>query len=210
MTTTSSIGKIAYIYDQGSDTWYPVAGSTNTAANFDWNGAHTFASSVSFDSVVNAKAGINNFLNPAARDAVVTSPTNGVVAFVRQDSTGNVVNEIQYYYNGAWREYNDSAHILPKTDNYTVALLDAGKTIRVTAATDKTITVPLNSSVPFVVGQKIEIIRNGSGEVTIAGATVGVTINSKNGNKRIASQYSGAVLLKDDTNTWILIGDLKA
>jgi beta-lactamase superfamily II metal-dependent hydrolase len=60
-----------------------------------------------------------------------------------------------------------------------------------------------------LVGQKIEIIRKGSGEVSIAGA-VGVTINSKNMNKRIASQYSGAILVKDDTNTWILIGDLKA
>lgn len=210
MTTTSSIGKIAYIYDQGSDTWYPVAGSTNTAANFDWNGAHTFASSVSFNSVVNAKAGINNFLNPAARDAAIITPTNGVVVFVRQDATGNVINEIQYYYNGSWREYNDSARILSKTDNYTLSLLDAGKTIKVTASTNKEIIIPLNSSVPFVIGQKIEIIRNGSGEVAITVANFGVTINSKNGNKRIASQYSGAVLLKDDTNTWILIGDLKA
>jgi hypothetical protein len=210
MTTTSSVGKIAYIYDQETDTWYPVAGSTNTAANFDWNGAHTFASTVSFSSVVNAKAGINNFLNPEARDAVITSPANGVVAFIRQDANGNVVNEIQYYYNGLWREYNDSARILSKTDNYTVSVLDAGKTIRVTASTDKTITIPLNSSVPFVIGQRIEIIRNGSGEVSVAGESVGVTINSKNGNKRIAAQYSGAVLVKDDTNTWILIGDLKA
>lgn len=209
MTTTSSVGKIAYIYDQETDTWYPVAGSTNTAANFNWSGAHTFASTVSLNSVVNAKAGINNFQNPAARDLAIASPSNGIVAFVRQDELGSVINQLQYYYNGVWRNYNDSAWLDSKTADYELSLSDAGKTIRVSSSDLVTITVPLNSSTPFIVGQRIEIIRNGSGEVAITGP-VGVTINSKNSNKRIAAQYSGAVLVKDDTNTWILIGDLKA
>lgn len=209
MTTTSSVGKIAYIYDQETDTWYPVAGSTNTAANFNWSGAHTFASTVSLNSVVNAKAGINNFQNPAARDLAIASPLNGIVAFVRQDELGSVINQLQYYYNGVWRNYNDSAWLDSKTADYELSLSDAGKTIRVSSSNLVTITVPLNSSTPFIVGQRIEIIRNGSGEVEITGP-VGVTINSKNSNKRIAAQYSGAVLVKDDTNTWILIGDLKA
>ena len=210
MTTTSSEGKIAYIYDQGTDTWYPVAGSTNTAANFSWTGVHSFSSAVSFNNVVQTKAGVNNFQDPAERDSAIPSPTNGIVAFVRQDSSGNPVNEIQYYYNGLWREYNDSAQVSPKINNYTLVLTDAGKTIRMTSASDKIITVPSNASVPFINGQKIEIIRNGSGEVSIAGESGVVIINSKNSNKRIASQYSGAILVKDDTNTWILIGDLKA
>ena len=209
MTTTSSVGKIAYIYDQGTDTWYPVAGSTNTAANFVWTGSHSFSSSVSFASVLTAKAGINNFQNATERDAAITAPTNGVVAFVRQTNTGVVINEVQYYHNGLWREYNDAAKILSLIDNYTLNLSDAGKTIKITAASDKTVTLPANNSVAFVVGQKIEIIRNGAGEVSITPAA-GVALNSKNTNKRIAAQYSGAVLLKDDTNTWILIGDLKA
>jgi len=210
MTTVDTNGKIAYVYDQGTDKWYPLAGTTNTAANFDWNGAHTFSSTVAFSDVVNSKGGVNNFQNPTLRNAAIPSPISGVVAFIRQDDSGNVINQIQYYYNGSWREYNDSARLVNKTSNYTLDVSDAGKTITVTSSSDVTITIPLYVSESFIVGQKIEVIRNGSGEVTFAGASGSVFINSKNSNKRIASQYSGAILVKNDTNTWILIGDLKA
>ena len=121
-----------------------------------------------------------------------------------------VINQIQYYHNSIWREYNDSVKLVDKIDNYQLLLSDAGKTVTMTSASDKTITVPAYSTTAFLVGQKIEIIRNGSGEVSISPETGVVAINSKNSNKRIASRYSGAVLLKTDTNTWILIGDLKA
>lgn len=209
MTTISSNGKVAYIYDQETDTWYPVAGTTNTAATFSWSGAHAFGSTVSLNDVVTAKAGINNFQNPAARDSALNTPTNGLVAFVRQDENANLINQIQYYHNGIWRNYNDSAWLDTKTADYEITLADAGKTIRVASSDPVKITIPLNSTTGFIIGQRIEIIRKGTGEVTIDGP-VGVTINSKYSNKRIAAQYSGAVLVKDDTNTWILIGDLKA
>lgn len=209
MTTTSSNGKVAYIYDLETDTWYPIAGTTNTAANFSWSGAHVFGSTASFNDVVVSKAGINNFTTSTIRDSVITSPVNGLVAFVQQDSSGNQINQIQYYYNGKWRNYNDSCWLDTKTLDYEIVLLDAGKTIRIESDLDVIVTIPSNIATPFIVGQRIEIIRKGSGEVSIAGAA-GVTINSKYSNKRIAAQYSGAVLVKDDTNTWILIGDLKA
>jgi hypothetical protein len=38
----------------------------------------------------------------------------------------------------------------------------------------------------------------------------GVNILSKNSNKNIASRWSGATIVKTDTNTWVLIGDLIA
>lgn len=209
MTTTSSNGKVAYIYDQQTDTWYPIAGTTNTAANFNWSGAHVFGSTVSLNDVVISKAGVNNFATATIRDAIIPLPINGLVAFVQQDASGNQINQIQYYYNGRWRNYDDSCWFDTKTADYQIVLLDAGKTIRVESSSNLTITVPTYASVPFLVGQKIEIIRKGSGEVSIAGAA-GVTIYSKNSNKRIAAQWSGAVLVKDDTNAWILIGDLKA
>ena len=99
MATISSNPKPTYIYDQETNTWYPVAGQVNNSLNYPWTGTHNFASTVTFADVVNAKAGINNFLNPAARDAAIASPINGIVCFVRQDSSGNVINQIQYYYN---------------------------------------------------------------------------------------------------------------
>jgi hypothetical protein len=49
-----------------------------------------------------AKKGINNYLNPAARDASITSPVTGTIAFIRQDSSGNIVNELQFYNGSGW------------------------------------------------------------------------------------------------------------
>ena len=209
MATINSEGKIAYIYNESNDTWYAIAAAVNTNAEYTWTADQEFSAVVTFDSVLNAKAGVNNFQNPAARDEMITSPSNGIVCFVRQDNEGNVINQIQYFYNGDWRSNDDSATFVTKLANYTVDKIDAGKTIIVDSSSDVTITIPANSSVPFVKGQKIEILRNGTGKVTIAG-DAGVVINSKYSNKNIAAQYSGAVITKTDTNTWLLIGDLIA
>ena len=210
MTSTSSTSKLAYMYDEATDTWYPIGGAINTGSPYTWTATQTFNATVDAKSVLNARAGVNNFQTPSARDLIITSPSNGIVAFVQQDSSGNTINQLQYYHNGVWREYNDSASFSSVSSSRALTLLDAGKTLRVSSSSDVTITIPLNSTTPFVIGQKIEFIRKGSGEVIFAGESAGVTINSKNSNKKIAAQYSGAILVKDDTNTWILIGDLKA
>jgi hypothetical protein len=76
-------------------------------------------------------------------------------------------------------------------------------------ATAQTLTVPLNSSVAFPTGTKIDIIQTGAGETTIA-ATGGVTINSEGSKLKLNAQWAGATLIKRATNTWILIGSLKA
>lgn len=210
MSTINTNGKIAYIYNQSNDTWYAIGGSVNTDAEYVWSANQEFSAQVTLDSVVNAKAGVNNFQNPTARDAAITSPTNGVACFIRQTDSGTVINQLQYYYNGEWRYVLDSMTPVDVTSDYTITKADVGKTLFVTSSSPVVITIPANSTTPFVVGQKIEIIRNGSGTVTISGESVSVIINSKNSNKTIAAQYSGAVITKKDTNTWLLIGDLTA
>jgi hypothetical protein len=101
MATISSSPKVSYIYDEPSDTWYPLAGIANTAGNYIWEGNHTFDNPVIFFDTLISKIGINNFLNPAARDAAITSPiTNGTICFVRQDASANTINQLQYYNNG--------------------------------------------------------------------------------------------------------------
>lgn len=208
MTTISSQGKVAYVYESSTSTWHPVAGTTNTGATFNWTGAHNFGASVSFTEVLTAKAGVNNFLNTSARNAALPSPTNGIVCFVRQNDNGNEINEIQYYDNG-WRSINDATTLLPKTASYTAALTDAGKTVTMDVATANTVTIPPNSSVPFPNGSRFDIIQLNAGQTEIV-AGVGVTIYSKNSNKKIAARYSGCTIFKTDTNAWVLIGDLTA
>lgn len=208
MTTISSEGKVAYVYESSTSTWHPVAGTTNTGATFNWTGVHNFGAAVSFTEVLNAKAGVNNFLNPAARDAALPSPVNGIVCFVRQNANGNEINEVQYYDN-AWRSLNDSTTIVLKTANHTSELSDAGKTIDMYASTANTVTIPPYSSVAFPIGSRFDIVQSGTGQTSIVAGS-GVTIYSKNSNKKIAAQYSGCTIYKKDTNAWILIGDLTA
>jgi hypothetical protein len=102
MATISSSPKVSYIYDEPSDTWYPLAGIANTAGNYIWEGSHTFDNPVSFLDSLISKNGINNFLNPNARDAAITSPIpNGTICFIRQTNAGAALNELQYY-SGGW------------------------------------------------------------------------------------------------------------
>ena len=105
MSTLDNSGKIAYVYDEQSDTWYAIGGNINTGSNYEWTGTHNFLNSVIFEdvnSVVQAKAGVNNFLNPETRDAALTSPVRGTVCFIRQDSDAVAINEIQYYDGTRW------------------------------------------------------------------------------------------------------------
>jgi len=210
MATINSDGKNAYVYNASDDTWYSIGGAVNTNQEYSWSADQTFTAATTFNNVIKAKAGVNNFQNPTARDLVLTSPTAGLVCFVRQENDGTPIDQVQYYSGSEWRYVNDSATFVTKTADYTVVKADAGKTISVESASDVVITIPLNSTAAFSVGQKIEFIRYGAGAVSFAGATVGVIINSKNSNKKISSRYSGAVLTKVDTNTWLLLGDLTA
>jgi hypothetical protein len=90
---------------------------------------------------------------------------------------------------------------------------DAGKTIDVESSSDVVITIPVDANVAFPIGTQIAFVQSGAGKIIFAGETVGldtITILSKNSNKRTASQYTQAILVKKSTNTWYLFGDLTA
>jgi len=211
MTTISSNSKVAYIYDEATDTWYPTAGLASTSANYSWTGIHNFAETVSFEESIVARGGVNNFQNPTARDAAMTAPVaNGTVVFVRQDNSGNTINQIQYYSGSSWVNY-DNVVINEKTLSYTVAASDVNKMIRMNSSSNLELLIPANSVASIPVGARLEVIRYGSGEVSIVPVSgSGVVIRSKNNNAKISTQYSGAMLTKIGTDEWHLIGDLKA
>ena len=209
VSTISGVGKIAYLYDQPTDTWYPMAGYTNTTENFTWSGTNLYSNTVTFASVLNARAGVNNFLDPSARDSAIPSPTNGIVVFIRQSNSGEVLNQIQYFLNGAWRLYGENAQLSLRSSSFTLSLSDAGRTIDVEASANATITIPTNSSVSFLAGTQIAFIQTGAGQL-IFNPDIGVTLLSKNSNRKVAARYSPATLIQKSANTWILIGDLTA
>jgi hypothetical protein len=99
--------------------------------------------------------------------------------------------------------------ITSKTADYTLSSLsERDSMIEVNSSSAVTITVPANSSVAYPVGTTIDLLRVGSGAVTIAAGS-GVTLNYTPGNK-LRAQWSSASLFKRATDTWVLVGDLSA
>jgi hypothetical protein len=92
--------------------------------------------------------------------------------------------------------------------SYTLQLTDLAKLVTLDNAAAITLTVPLESSVAFAIGDRIDLLQKGTGQVTVVGAG-GVTVNSTPGLK-LRARWSSATLIKLDTNTWVLIGDLQA
>ena len=104
---------------------------------------------------------------------------------------------------GLW----DTAQVIEtKSDTYTLVLADAGKLIRCTKGTSMSIIVPLNSAAAYSVGQRIDIMQYGAGQVTISGDT-GVTLRATPTNK-LRATYSTASIIKIATDEWVLAGDL--
>lgn len=94
-----------------------------------------------------------------------------------------------------------------QSTSYILQLTDTGKFINITDSNLNTLTIPLNATVGFPIGTQIFVAEYGTGQVTIAGEP-GVTLRSANGKLKLAAQYSGASLIKIDTDEWYVFGDL--
>lgn len=93
--------------------------------------------------------------------------------------------------------------------NYNLISTDRDKMLEVTnGSSSGTVTVPLNSTVPFSIGTQINLTQIGTGSIFISWES-GVTVNSAAGF-RLRTQWSTATLYKRGTNTWLLFGDLSA
>jgi hypothetical protein len=95
-----------------------------------------------------------------------------------------------------------------KTTSYTPVLGDEGNVVEMESASANTVTIPTNASVAFNIGSSIDIFQKGTGQTSIV-AGAGVTVLNTPGLK-LRDRYSMATLIKRDTNTWIVSGDLTA
>lgn len=89
---------------------------------------------------------------------------------------------------------------------YTLALTDAGKLITFTGAAS-TVTIPLNATVAFGVGDQVNIAQLGTAQVTI-GTASGVTLVSSGSKTKTNGQYAVATLVQYTTNSWLLLGNI--
>lgn len=122
MASKDMTGKIAYMYDENTSTWYAISGRVPTNANYVWGGAHQFDNTVALKGAITATLKFNSFLNPAARSSVITAPSTGLISFIQQDESGNTVNKFQYWNGSAWTDlatvaYQASAPSSPGVGN---------------------------------------------------------------------------------------------
>jgi hypothetical protein len=133
------------------------------------------------------------------------------VGTVANDGTGDTLRAAGQKANANFTELYDltgqAAGINPQTDDYTLAITDAGEIVEMNKGSAVNLTVPPNSAVPFPLKTRIDISHLGAGQVTYV-AGVGVTVHSKSGNLKSNGQYGAASLYKRGTNEWLLVGDL--
>jgi hypothetical protein len=91
---------------------------------------------------------------------------------------------------------------------YTLVLTDAHDLVTLSNASAITLTIPTNASVAFTVGDQVNIVQLGAGQVTVGGA--GVTIRSQGTKLKLNGQYSAATLIKIATDEWVLVGNTAA
>lgn len=92
--------------------------------------------------------------------------------------------------------------------SYTLVLTDRDKLVEVDNASANTLSVPLNASVAFPIGTQILVVQKGSGQCTITPIS-GVTVYSEDSKVKTVGQYALATLIKCDTDTWYLGGNLE-
>ena len=102
---------------------------------------------------------------------------------------------------GQWDTAQD---VETKTADYTLVTADAGKLIIVDSASDEDVTV--DGSLDLAVGQRIDVLRAGAGEVTVVAS--GATVNGTPG-LRLRPQWSAATVLCVGADSYVLVGDVK-
>ena len=73
--------------------------------------------------------------------------------------------------------------------------------------TSQSVQIPHSSSVPFPIGATLNFIQWSDQPVTFAGSS-GVTINVRGYGNATAGQYAVAILIKVETDVWVLTGDI--
>jgi len=99
------------------------------------------------------------------------------------------------------------------TNVYTLVVGDAGKFLLASNSTTAgTINIPTNASVAFAIGTQIHIMQTGTGQLTVTATTPGTTGILSNGataaSPKMRTAYSTATLLKTNTDTWYVFGDI--
>lgn len=93
--------------------------------------------------------------------------------------------------------------------SYTLVLTDAHKLVTLSNSSSITLTIPAEASVNFDIGDQVNLMQLGSGQVTVSGG-VSVTIRSQGSKLKLNGQYATAVIIKIAADEWVLVGNTAA
>lgn len=93
--------------------------------------------------------------------------------------------------------------------SYTLVLTDAHKLVTLNNSSSITLTIPAEASVNFDIGDQVNLMQLGSGQVTVSGG-VSVTIRSQGSKLKLNGQYATAVIIKIAADEWVLVGNTAA
>lgn len=166
--------------------------------------------SLNTDGTVKPEAVSSAVSTKADDTAVVHKSGDETVAGIKTFSSSPVVPSPVDNDEATNKQYVDSVangavEVTSVSDNYTLLLSDAGKSVELAAATAKSITIPTNATAAFPVGTVIGVTQTGVGAVSIAVAG-GVTLEPD--VVTLAGQWSEVVLRKRAADSWIVSGDV--
>ena len=186
----------------GGYRWYQGTtelASISQAGNLLLGGNTTDAASALLNMTSTTKGLLIPRMTLTQRNAIA-SPAAGLQVYNTTTNTNDV-------FNGTTWAHQPLIVTNRLTANYTLDMSDIGDLVELNVGTANTLTVPLNSSVAFPIGTKIDVAQYGAGQTTITAAG-GVTIRSFNGALKITGQYGAATLVKIGTNEWYCFGNL--
>jgi hypothetical protein len=183
--TVDTYGRVTAGTNPTTLSGYGITDAVDTSSSQSIGGTKTFTGSIAF----------------SGSGAITLSSTSTATTQTALDNSTKIATT-------AYVQTATRVAVNTQTTSYTLVIGDEGKMIEFNSASNLTLTIPANSSVAFPVGTQILISRYGTGTVQVLITTD--TLRSASSNRFLASQYSGATLVKRTSTEWYLFGDLSA